>query len=176
MKTCTCCKVEKDESEFGSHTESRPTKLNGRNPYAYTNSQCKKCVTEKARLRRIKLKDDPEFIKKHAQYAKMAYWRNREMMLRIGKKSRDKPENKERRKRYDAEHRDKIRQQSLLVNKKYCQRHIDQITERYALIQLAHPRNGVTREEITPQLIQIKQKQIKSWRTLKELRNSSRNQ
>lgn len=187
MKTCTRCKIEKEDSEFRIRT-------NKDNDKTYLNPTCRKCDIDVARIYYNKHKDEPEFKRKNAERAKRytesnadivkqrrstaeylkkhAYWEsNRYYKMRDKINARQKikrqtPEYKAYMKAYRAARKEKIYRQELITKKRYTDKNRDSVSDEYCIAKIKVQKN-INRDAITPEMIQIKRGQI----LIKRLKN-----
>lgn len=162
MKACKSCQLNLNESVFRKKLDKRDGKY-------YLSSNCIKCESELARIYHNKRKDDPIFKEKNRQRTKNWSIENYEYIQEYNKYRRSIPENKERRKEYNEANRDIIRLHSNKCNDKYIKKQRNSITDQYAIIQICHPRNGITRDMVTKEMIELKKIDIVIDRIKKQI-------
>lgn len=155
MKECSKCLLVLPVYEFSVVVDKRPGK-----ECVYLHNVCKKCVCKKAMEYYNKKKNDPDFKKKNRERVKKWSTENKEYVAEKRKEVRKSDEYKEYVKAYYEKNHDKIRHQASKTNDKYIREQRAKITDKYAIILLMHPRNGLTRDVITKDMIEMKKIEI----------------
>jgi hypothetical protein len=173
-KICGRCKIDKPKSEYRIRVEKRDKK--GMGGFRYLNNTCIQCDKEIAAENYVKQRQSPEFIKKHNQWAKQRYWRNRDKLVEKAKEYRDKPSAKENMKKYRQKNKDKIAEQERITKERYLRKNVDPITDKYVARLLVTQGHGTFDEIINnKELIEIKRGQILLRRIKKQMAKIKKN-
>lgn len=165
LVTCSRCKESKLANQFRIRIDKR---IKFKKPLHYLNNVCRECERIRGTEYHRKKKSNPEYRKKVAGWSREYHKRHREKILPRVKNYREKPQNKKNRKEYNKKNHDRIAQMHKVVAKKWSEYQRDNLTDSYC-IQLIRTQTGLTRKEITPEMIQQKRLQIKLKRKMYEI-------
>lgn len=197
MKTCSRCKIKKDESEFRMRKDKRKGGL------FYLNNTCRQCDKEIADAYYNKKKDDPEFKRKNIERAKAykeksvdkiklrkstiefkkkyckwnndSYYRMKDVIAAKMKIKRQTPEYKKRMKEYRKKNKEKIDKQEAITKKRHQEKIVSTISDAYIVNHL-----GLTTKDLPlikremPELLELKREQIKLSRAVKKHKTSTK--
>lgn len=169
MKTCSHCHTEKGESEFRMRRETRGNRGGGK--LVYLNNVCKKCDSEIQNKYYFHHKDNTDFIKKWKQKSRNYYHSNKETCVAKAKIYREK--SKDKRKAYDAAHKDTIKKQHSIVAKRWAEYQRDNVTDIYCISLIRSQNGGKEKcQNITPEMIEQKRLSILIKRKLYDYQKS----
>jgi hypothetical protein len=170
LKTCTLCGLEKPLSEYRVRVKVK----NGKE-YPYANPTCRICDSILAKEYRLTVKDTVEFKEKVKFRTKAYVEANRDKVLKRLKEKRETEKGKRYRKEYDKANKERIKQLSKIRNAKYNKKHIDKVTDTYAIAQIQSKVKGLTRDAIreNSELIEQKKTEIVLRRLKKKIKKLS---
>lgn len=155
---CPHCDEDKPNDAFRTRTDRRC------NPWlVYLSNVCKECEAKEQRERNKRNRDNPEYRRKHNEWAKQAYHRNKEQRVLKAREYRSNPSSKEKRKEYIEKNRDKIFEQEKVCKRKYHERAVRELTDVYISQGIYNEKNNtLTLEEIrnNKELIELKRQYL----------------
>lgn len=154
MKACSRCNVEKNSGQF----------------YPSNQRVCKNCLATQMRERYLKIKDTPEYKRKHAAQNKAIYHRDKEKFNKRQKIYRDSEQGKATRKKYIEKNKEKLYKQEFITKKRHRDKNKEALSDTYAVHLLKTQGNKTP----TQNDIEIKKAKVLLSRIKKKIREQKR--
>lgn len=169
MKTCSRCRIDKEDSDFRMRYEKRGK---GSKKLSYLNNTCRQCESKTQNKTYFSKKDDPKFLEDWRKKSRDYYQKNKEIIREKARIKRQKPEYKEMVRKYREKNKDKIHKQEVITKRRYHEKHRDGLTDDYIIRQLIS-QDVATRSTLKmhPEIIEAKRLQLLITRKTKNHAN-----